>query len=268
LVVSSAAATGDLLGACRVLFGAGVRLDQEFLAKLDLALVRQRFRKRATEVHPDRAAVLGRHPAVLAEFKQVEAAYRTLREHLAVGVRTAATPQAAPSAAPPTARPAQPACSRSHFATGHASSSGRPGVGVSGADHFWTAPIPARTLRLGEFLYYSGRIPWSELIRALAWQARQAPRFGHVAHQLGYLTPELLAAALTRRRAREKVGEAALRLGFITCLQQGVVLQAQRRGRRRLGDYFVQSGLVGGQDLDSLDRGVRAHNARVTFGRD
>ena len=33
-----------------------------------------------------------------------------------------------------------------------------------------TADIPNRKLRLGEFLYYSGKISWKELISAITWQ--------------------------------------------------------------------------------------------------
>ncbi len=246
--VSTTASQSDLLGACRVLFGAGVHLDQRFLAQLDADTVRRRFRKRAVEVHPDRAAVLRRHPAVLAEaFKEVEAAYRTLCTHLGAGKRTPASP-----AAPPP-RPASPPSARA--ANGQAT------------DHHWSGPIPPRTLRFGEFLYYSGRISWLQLIRALAWQSQQRTRFGQVARRFGYLTPERVAAVLAYRRADEKIGEAALRLRFMTSLQQQVVLQAQQRSSRRIGDYFVDAGLVTPADLERFGHGVRAHNARVALAR-
>jgi hypothetical protein len=253
--VTSTAAHLDLLGACRVLFGAGVQVDQGFLARLDVATVRRLFRKRAIEIHPDRAAILHRHPAALAElFKQVEAAYRTLRAHLEAGEAAQRLPPARPTPARPAA-PARPV------------PSWPPGADAAVADHHWTGPIPSRTLRLGEFLYYSRRISWLELIRALVWQGRQRPRFGQVATRLGYLTPERLASVLSHRRGQEKIGEAALRLRFISSLQQQVVLQAQQRGCRRIGDYFVQSGLVAAPELDELGRSVRAHNARVASAR-
>ena len=132
-------------------------------------------------------------------------------------------------------------------------------------DHFWSGPIPSRTLRLGEYLYYTGRISWMNLIRALAWQARQRPRFGQVATRLGYLSPELIAEALSRRQSQERIGEVALRLRLLTRLQQQVVLDAQSRGGSRIGSYFVQSGLLPQSDLDGIMREVRAHNARVSF---
>jgi hypothetical protein len=264
--VSSTAKRGDLLSACRVLFGAEECAAPDFLARLDAQLVRRRFRTRAIELHPDRAAVLHRPPAALAEaFKQVEAAYRTLRAHLAAGTRVGDRASSGnvhgPAATPP-------ACSVPR-GPGRAAAPIIPEVAhVAGGDHFWSGPIPGRILRLGEFLYYSGRISWSELIRALVWQARQRPRFGQVAGSFGYLTPELVAAVLARRRAQEKIGEAALRLQLITSLQQQVVLQAQERRHQRIGDYFRQTGVLATADVESFGRAVRAHNARVAFAHE
>jgi len=263
--MSSLDTHGRLFSACRVLFGPGVTLDERFLAGLDIASVRRRFRKRATEVHPDRSAVLCKHPTVLAEaFKQVEAAYRTLCEHLAAGQRTARKPLTTPTCA------TQPAKSPQGFprSFGGAKDGKQAGTRQFPGDHFWSGPIPARTLRMGEFMYYSGRIPWSELIRALAWQARQAPRFGQVARSYGYLTPEHIFSVLTRRHGKERIGEAALRLGFITTLQRHVVLTAQQKARARIGDYFVQAGLIEAQDIEVLGRVLRGHNARVGLSRD
>ena len=118
---------------------------------------------------------------------------------------------------------------------------------------------------MGEFLYYSGHISWLELIRALVWQAQQRPCFGLVARRFGYLTPERITSVLAQRRVEEKIGEAALRLRFITSLQRQVVLHSQQRGCRRIGDYFVESGLLATMDLERIVHEVRVHNARVAF---
>jgi hypothetical protein len=256
-----------------VLFGAEVRVDREFLARLDTEVVRRRFRKRAVEVHPDRAAVLRRHPAALAEaFKQVEQAYRTVRAHLDAGQQAKGS-SGATAARPPSASPAQPvrparqSTSAATSAAGRSPPSPGPGSGAALVDHYWSGPIPSRTLRLGEFLYYSGHISWLELIRGLVWQARQRPRFGQVANRFGYLTLDGIAAILAQRQGEERIGEAALRLCFLTNLQQQVVLHAQQRGCRRIGDYFVEAGLLASPDLERFGRSARAHNARVALAR-
>ena len=108
-------------------------------------------------------------------------------------------------------------------------------------DHYWHSGLPARTLRFGEYLYYSGRISWMQLIRALVWQAGQRPRFGQLAEQLGYLTPGTVTESLSHRRPDERIGEAALRMHLMSALQHQVVLLAQTSGRRRIGDFFLES---------------------------
>jgi|GEM_PF-1001874 len=239
---------GDLLGACRVLFGPQPKLDHAFVERLDVGAVRRRFRQRAMEVHPDRAAVLGQSPTKLAgAYAQVEAAYRVLLEHLQPRPR----PQTARPASPP-ARPTSPPHAR------------RP---APSPDHFWNGRLPPRTLRFGEYLYYSGRIPWMQLISALVWQTRQLPRFGQIATGFGFLTSESIAKSLALRLPSEKIGEAALRLRLLSTLQQQTVLRAQSRGRRRIGDYFIESGLLAATDLAQLERGFRAHNASIALAR-
>jgi hypothetical protein len=252
---------GDLHSACRVLFGPRAQFDREFLATLDLAVVRQRFRRCAMDMHPDRAAVLGRSPTALAEgFKHVEAAYRTLTQHLKSGLRieplvpsvqrpTGSDRPWASHAPPPTQPQARP----------------RPPAATRPLDHFWHSGLPLRPLRFGEYLYYSGRISWMQLIRALVWQAGQAPRFGQLAAQFGYLTPETILRALSHRRPNEKIGEAALRMRLLSALEQQVVLLAQAHGRRRLGDYFLESGTLGASDLEHHGHAFRQHNARVAL---
>lgn len=239
----SSIAESDLLGACRVLFGAEVRVDRRFLVGLNPETVRRRFRQRAIEVHPDRAAVLRRPQSVLVEaFKQVAEAYRTLCTYLAAN-RGAGAPSVADRTPPP-----PPA---------------RHGTASAVLDHHWSGPIPSRSLRLGEYLYYSGRISWHTLIHALVWQARQRPPFGQVARRFGYLTPERLATILANRRTQEKIGETALRLRLMTTREQQVVLHAQTCGVRRIGDYFVAAGLFGSVEIDRFGQGARAHNARI-----
>jgi hypothetical protein len=239
----SSIAESDLLGACRVLFGDEVRVDRRFLLGLNPEMVRRRFRHRAIEVHPDRAAVLRRPQSVLVEaFQQVAEAYRTLCTYLAADRRSLA-PARTVAYRPPSA--------------GHGTG---PGAVL---DHHWSGPIPSRSLRLAEYLYYSGRISWHTLIRALVWQARQRPRFGQVASRFGYLTPELVAAILAQRRTQEKIGETALRLRLMTAREHQAVLHAQACSVRRIGDYFVEAGLLGSLEIERIRQGARAHNARV-----
>jgi hypothetical protein len=132
-------------------------------------------------------------------------------------------------------------------------------------DHYWHSGLPSRTLRFGEYLYYSGRISWMQLIRALVWQAGQRPRFGQLAAQFGYLTPDSITQSLSHRRSDERIGEAALRLHLMSALQHQVVLLAQTSGRRRIGDFFLESKALQPFDLEDLGHAFRQHNARVAL---
>jgi hypothetical protein len=261
--------SSDLRSAYQVLFGPGTEPEGGLLASLTHDKLRRWFRRRAMEVHPDRAAVLGRSPAALAErFKQLEAAYRTLSAHLAAG-RTVPSPwapsppKAGAARANAEARPRGPRPAPA----GPADAADRRKREARPLDHFWHSGLPTRTLRFGEYLYYSGAISWMQLIRALVWQAGQHPRFGRLAAQFGYLTPDSIAASLSGRLPKEKIGEAALRLRLMSALQQQVVLLAQAQGRRRIGDYFVESQCLHPADLDRLGQAFRKHNAHVVLAR-
>jgi hypothetical protein len=113
--------------------GPGVRRDE----------LRRAFRRRALELHPDRAASLGREPADLTEeFRALCSAYELL-----VAAATERGPAEGAAEPPPRAR--------------------REGG------------LPPRPLRFAEYLYYSGRISWAELAEAIAWQRRAGRRIGH-----------------------------------------------------------------------------------------
>ena len=198
--------------------------------------VRDAFRRRALETHPDRAQALGRSEASLAdEFRRIFDAYELLsREE-----------------APPTPRPvAQRARDRAS----------RPP-----RDHLSRAPLPHRPLLFAEFLYYSGRASWRNLVEAVSWQRRQRPSIGRIAVEWGHLSDEDVREILDRRRrdgAEEPFGEYARRQGFLSGGQLLALLGRQRRLQRRIGQFFVESGIVGERDIPELDADLSRHNAR------
>jgi hypothetical protein len=129
------AAGPELERAARLVLGRGLG------AGVDPDALRRAFRRRALELHPDRAHALGRDPRDLAEeFQALRRAFELLRGQ---------APLAAASPAPPAG-------------TGRAA-----------------APMPPRPLRFAEYLYYAGRISWAELAQAIAWQRRAGRRIGH-----------------------------------------------------------------------------------------
>jgi len=199
--------------------------------------VREAFRRRSLDAHPDRARALGRSEASLAEeFRQLFAAYR----------RLASEPPPGPAGGAPRTEPRRPA---------------RPP-----SDHVHRAPLPRRPLLIAEYLYYSGRASWRNLVEAVAWQRRQRPALGRIAVEWGHLSEDEVRAILDGRRregaAGEPFGAYARRKGFLTGAQLLALLGRQRRQQRRIGEFFVESGILREAEVRAADDDLARHNAR------
>jgi len=222
------AALGLLFGATPPIATHGEAFRQE---------VRDAFRRRALETHPDRAQALGRSEASLAEdFRQILEAYQILSRE-----------EAAPAPRPVAQRPRERAS--------------RPP-----RDHVLHASLPHRPLLFAEFLYYSGRASWRNLVEAVAWQRRQRPAIGRIAVEWGHLSDEEVRDILDQRRregsAAEPFGEFARKRGFLSAAQLLALLGRQRRLQRRIGQFFVECGIVAENEISSLDQDLSRHNAR------
>ena len=126
--------------------------------------------------------------------------------------------------------------------------------------------MPRRRLRLAEFLYYTGRVPWPALAEAIAWQRRQRPALGSIAVDFGFLTPaevsELLCRRLSDAEFRVPFGEYAVREGYLTPFQLLAALGRQLRLQRPIGRFFVERGLVAEAELEAARHGLLSHNLR------
>ncbi len=131
-----------------------------------------------------------------------------------------------------------------------------------GAPLYYRGSLPRHSLRFAEYLFYSGRISWQELIHALVWQRSIRPTFGQLARQLRFLSAEDLAAALTTRRQNERLGAAAERLGLLSQDQVDRILRIQRARHRLIGRYFVENRLLAVAELTRTLRDLHRHNTR------
>ncbi len=126
--------------------------------------------------------------------------------------------------------------------------------------------MPRWRLRLGEYLYYSGRVRWSELVDAIAWQRSQRPPVGRIAVDFGFLRHDDVGVLLERRREAgahgTPFGEWAVRQGYLTTFQLLAILGHQLRLQRPIGAYFVERGLLDEEDIDRARRAILRHNAR------
>jgi hypothetical protein len=225
--------------------------------------VRAAFRRRALDTHPDRASVLRRSEAELAaEFKAVYQAYRLL-ESLPCAPGRVASRREPPRPAPPPPRRAAP--SRPP-APAPAPAPAQDAARTIREDHFFRGAIPQRPLRLGEFLYYTGRISFWAWVESISWQRQQRPAIGRIAMERGQLTAHQVFEVLQARRRdqaqREPFGTYALKLGLLTEAQLQGLLGRQRLLQERIGAYFTQRGLLATDELEAARRAMMRHNAQ------
>jgi hypothetical protein len=269
----------DVLRAGRVLFGPAFAAEAGGWRDA----LKATYRRRALETHPDRARALGRSERDLArEFKAVADAYRLLSAlrggPLPRGAvhgpppRPAAPPPRpgrkaervrvhvprADDRAPPPPRPAPPSAS----GPARARAAGGPRVRASVRPE----DLPLRRLRFAEYLYYSGRVRWTELVEAVAWQRAQRPPLGRIAVEFGFIAADDVGVILERRREAAAngtpFGEWAVRLGYLTPFQLLAALGQQLRLQRPIGQFFVERGILEPGEIEAIRRRILRHNAR------
>jgi hypothetical protein len=254
---AAAALNLDLHRACAVLFGGRGPSVDELRRTPWKETLRKAFRKRAFETHPDRASALGRaESALAAEFRQLEQAFAIVSAHL-----SAPPPPAAP---PPAARPAPRAAPGHAPRAPHAQGTSHRAAPPPPAELFYEGPLPRRSLRFAEFLYYSGVISWQQLIAALTWQRRQRPRVGELAVAMGLMTRAEVERVLSRKvspTVATRFAEAAVELGLLTPRQRELLVAAQGARQPRIGRYFVERGLVTEERLGHLLHCAQRMNA-------
>lgn len=238
----------QLLQSCRILFGPEVQISPQFLGYLQPAGVKTAYRKLAMETHPDRAHHIGVDEAILEErFKEVNRAYEQIFSYVREPDRYILT-------MPP----------RSFYR------SDRPVTKPPSPQHpyFHKGEIPSRRIFIGQFLYYSGVISMRQMWGAVGWQKIRRPRLGDIACKLRWLSPLDIQKILRHRDRGELFGEFALRTGLINYYQLLVLLGRQKRLQPRIGDYFIERGILLPKKLDVVEAALKEHNRRHWFNRE
>ncbi|HEY6002085.1 MAG TPA: molecular chaperone DnaJ, partial [Anaeromyxobacter sp.] len=128
--------------------------------------------------------------------------------------------------------------------------------------------LPRRRLRFAEFLYYSGRVRWSDLADAIAWQRTQRPPLGRIAVDFGFLAPDDPGVILERRREAGAhavpFGEWAVRLGYLRPFQLLAALGHQLRLQRPIGQFFVERRMLAPDEIEDVRRRILRHNSRFS----
>jgi hypothetical protein len=246
---SAIGASSDILAACQVLFGPEVDVSHEFLAILHLNGVRDAFRRRARETHPDLHAA---NPEVQQRqahlFHEVTTAYRRVSRYcerrLGSEAQGAGCRPSAPSATAPEAK-AAPRRQQ------------RPG-------HYFQGDLPRRRMIIGRYLYYRGVIPYHALIESLNWQRRQRPAIGQLARQWGWLDDLEVVHILAATKCPGRFGERAREMGFLSAYQVKLLLRAQQLRQRRLGEFFVDGGYLSQRRFEQVLAEMQQHNLTIS----
>ncbi len=132
---------------------------------------------------------------------------------------------------------------------------------------YYTGPTPLRKFRFSEYLYYRGVISWKHLIESLMWQFRNRPRFGDIAISQAFLSSSMMSRILSCRKPKERIGDACVRLGFLSEYRRQAVMGRQRLFNLPIGRYFLEHGILSHSDIASYLADHQRHNFRCAAGR-
>ncbi|TAH54439.1 MAG: hypothetical protein EWM51_06745 [Treponema sp.] len=125
--------------------------------------------------------------------------------------------------------------------------------------------LPPIRLRLGEYLYYTGRIDWTTFFGAISWQIRNRPKIGDIALSLGMLELEDILEIIRQRRPGELFGETAVRLGLLEAYDLLILCGRQRLLNRPIGTFFIKEGILSEKDLVEAVVRLNRHNFIVAL---
>jgi curved DNA-binding protein CbpA len=245
-----------LFNACRTLFGKEVNLTREFLNYLQPSGARTAFRSQAKTHHPDAHA--SSSPQIRKQqterFREIRQAYDLINSFLEKRHHNRQTT--------PIRRPSQASARKSPQAASHwdRSSSRRR---KQQKPHSRPSSIPAIPLEFGMFTYYQGKVTYQQLIEALVWQRRQRPTLGAIARRWGWLSEPKVAQVLGHRGHAVRFGKKAVELGYLRPLQVEALLQHQRSLHKRIGQYFIEKGLLTKEEADGISQSLKNHNSQI-----
>jgi hypothetical protein len=245
-LLSAEVSKQDLFNACESLFGADIEVSIEFLRYLKPAGVKAAFRKRALETHPDRAIMLaGETDSLENRFKEINLAYQILKGfltcpwkyHLAEDGALYQRKNWSP----------KPAHKNTYDVTRETKYHGR---------------IPQRKLFIGQFLYYSGHISLTTLIKAIVWQRLQRPSIGALAVRWDWIDSRDVWDVIQERHKGEKFGECAVRRGHISKYKLVLLLDRQRMLQPKIGGYFIENDIIPSYKISKLVDDLKIHNKK------
>ena len=227
----------NILDACKMLFGSEANINKEFLRSLKYDDLKTAFRKKAFETHPD----LHRSTDAYQQRKQSD---------LFVGMRAAH--DSILEYVEKREKPLEATCRVVNKST-------------DDSDRCFSGNVPPRRLQIGGYLYYRGCVPYSALIKALAWQSNQRPSIGVLAKQWRWLNDEQIRTITSFRKQPRLFGERAVHFKFLTAFQVRTLLAHQRKLQKKLGLYFVENGYLTENKVEEMVAQLTQHNAQLNM---
>jgi hypothetical protein len=249
----------DLIKACRILFGSDVNVTRHFLQYIQLSGVKSAYRKKALDSHPDRVAIYGeeyqRRSAEI--FREATSAYEKLCLYLKNRTKGFKTGKGFSKHQRRPWNASQPKAGKQSREKGFNKNSR-----TKAANSFFYKNVPKRHLRIGEFLYYAGIIPWESLISAITSQRKERRRIGEIASRWGWLSKKQVDTLLRYKEPRERLGDMLLRNNLITPFQLSMLLRQQQMSQKPIGEYLLESGILTENDLTRFLEYLKVHNKR------
>lgn len=240
----------EVLTACRLLFGADVVLNEDFLVYLQLDGAKSAYRKRARESHPDAHPWVNRKQLQILEheFAAVSAAYRKLSAFL--------------KNRPTITETFSDNNMRYRFHKNGIKQTDQP-PRYTGSPQRYAGPIPSVKLKIGRYLYFTGIASFQAIVEALSWQRMQRPSIGVLARNTGWLMDADVHHILQSENVKGRFGERALQLGLLKPWQLAELLKQQQSRQERLGQYFVRYHGVSDYKMNLLNDERIKHNTKI-----
>jgi len=231
----------QLIDACRILFPTA-EISREFLCYIQPEGLKNAYRNRAWECHPDACDLSDDQAGRTELFRRSVEAYQLLNDYLKVR------------------KPALPL----RFASEPKPSYPRMKIIERAEDErYYEGPFPTIELKTGLYLYYKGAISYEALIRALMWQRDLRPPLGDFARQWGWLSEEDVSTILAATHIIGSFGERAVALELLSQSQLSIILLHQRSLQQPIGRYFVTHSLLTEPALRHHLRELTSHNREV-----
>ncbi len=253
----------SLVRAYRLLFSSYGDFSIEQIKRLNLSTLKDAFRVKAKETHPDKSKALGIKTEILTEkFTEISEAYTNLSAYVEKN---------------------RGKLSRHYYKSekkncpaggsgNQKSSSGNTGYGQGQysdeAKNGKEVYIGNLKLLFGQYLYYSGHISFKTLLDAIIWQRRQRDQYGKLAMEWGILKNVDILHILKNRKPFEKFGESAVRLGLINPFQHTAILIKQRKKQRLIGEFFIKNGILTPIKLNDMLKRHESHNKNIKMNKE